>query len=99
MSAAYASHFEAVLLCTHPKRPKMSYAAAACYMKKSEGFVRKWEKWYNSTKNVDDILECGSRRSLTESHDKAIFKLFQKHAKCSLRRAKNILLKKGILLV
>ncbi|KYN00809.1 hypothetical protein ALC62_08492 [Cyphomyrmex costatus] len=41
MSAAYASRFEAVFLCTHPKGSKMSYAAARRYMKKSEGFVRR----------------------------------------------------------
>jgi len=45
MSAAYAScctKYEAVFLCTHPKGPKMSFSAAARYMKKSKDFVMKW---------------------------------------------------------
>lgn len=55
MNATYASCFETMFLCTHPKGPKMSYAAAACHMKKSGVFVRKWVKRYNNTKNVDNI--------------------------------------------
>jgi hypothetical protein len=44
MSAAYASRFEAVLLCTPPKGPKMTREAAAKYMKKSKAFLNKWIK-------------------------------------------------------
>jgi hypothetical protein len=44
MSAAYASRFEAVLLCTPPKGPKMTREAAAKYMKKYKAFVNKWIK-------------------------------------------------------
>ncbi|KYN06543.1 hypothetical protein ALC62_02622 [Cyphomyrmex costatus] len=58
----YVSRFEAVFLCTHPKEPKMSYAVAGRYMKKSEGFVRKWVKRYNETKNVDDLPERGTKK-------------------------------------
>ncbi|KYN36663.1 hypothetical protein ALC56_08454 [Trachymyrmex septentrionalis] len=36
MSTKYASRYEAVFLCTHPKDPKMSQLAAAKYMKKSK---------------------------------------------------------------
>ncbi|KYQ55805.1 hypothetical protein ALC60_05304 [Trachymyrmex zeteki] len=72
------------------------YAAAGRYMKKSEGFVRKWVKRYNETKNVDDLPERGTRRSTTKKDDKAIIKIFEKNPGCSLRRAKNLLLKKGI---
>ncbi|KYM99699.1 hypothetical protein ALC62_09317 [Cyphomyrmex costatus] len=50
MSAAYASRFETVFLCTHLKGPKMSYAAAGRYMKKSKGFVKKWVKNYKTIK-------------------------------------------------
>jgi len=39
MSAAYASRYEAMFLCLYPKGPKMSYRAAAKYMKKSNTFV------------------------------------------------------------
>ena len=39
MSNVYAKRFEAVFLCTHPKGPKMSYAMAAKYIKKSKAFV------------------------------------------------------------
>ena len=56
MSTKYASRYEAVFLCTHPK---MSQLAAAKYMKKSKSFVQKWVR-YNVTKNVDDLPERGS---------------------------------------
>lgn len=78
MSVAYASHFEAVFLCTHSKGPKMSYAAAGCYMKKSDGFVTKWVKRYNKTKNVNGLSERGTRSSTTQKDDKAIIKIFEK---------------------
>lgn len=55
MSAAYASRYEAVFLCTHPKGPQMSFSAAARYMKKSKDFVRKWVNRYKQEKNVDDL--------------------------------------------
>ncbi|XP_019701139.2 uncharacterized protein LOC105192173 isoform X2 [Harpegnathos saltator] len=96
MSVAYTSRFETVFLCTHPKGPKMSYAAAGRYMKKSEGFVRKWVKRYNETKSVDDLPERGTQRSTTKKDDKAIIKIFEKNPGCSLRRAKNLLLKKDV---
>lgn len=96
MSAAYASRFEAVFLCTHPKGPKMSYAAAGRYMKKSEEFVRKWVKRYKETKSVDDFPGRGTQRSTTKSDDEAILNIFQKNPGCSLRKAKKLLLKKGI---
>ncbi|KYN04640.1 hypothetical protein ALC62_04471 [Cyphomyrmex costatus] len=39
----------------------MSYAAAGRYMKKSEGFVRKWVKRYKTKqRNADDLPECGT---------------------------------------
>lgn len=60
MSAAYASRYEAVFLCTHPKGPKMFHAAAAKYMRKSKSFVSKWVKRYKETKTVDDLPERGS---------------------------------------
>lgn len=52
-------------------------------------------KRYNETKSVDDLLECGTWRSTTKKNDKAI-KIFEKNPGCSLRRAKNLLLKKGV---
>ena len=52
MSAAYVSRYEAVFLCSHPKGPKMSYGAAAKYMKKSKAFVSKWVKRYSEVKNA-----------------------------------------------
>jgi len=38
MSTAYASRYEAMFMCLHPKGPKTSYGAAK-YMKKSKTFV------------------------------------------------------------
>lgn len=83
MSTPYTSRFEAVFLCTHPKGPKM-YESAGRYMKKSEGFVRKWVKRYNETKNINDLPEHGIRRSTTKTDDKTI-KIFEKNPGCSLR--------------
>lgn len=96
MSAAYASRFEAVFLCSHPRGPKMSFAAASRYMGKSVSFVKKWVKRYSDVKNVDDLPERGTRRSTSEKNDKAIFKIFEKNPVCSLRKAKLLLSKKGI---
>ncbi|KYQ48095.1 hypothetical protein ALC60_12874 [Trachymyrmex zeteki] len=59
-------------------------------------FVRKWVKRYNEIKNVDDLPERGTQQSTTKKDDKAIVKIFEKNPGCSLRRAKNLLLKKGI---
>lgn len=53
MSVAYASCFEALFLCTHPKGAKMPYSDASRYMEKSERFVRKWVKCFDETKSVD----------------------------------------------
>jgi len=50
MSAAYASRHEAVFMCFYPKRSKMSYGAAAKYMKKSKTFVSKGAKHYSDVK-------------------------------------------------
>jgi len=96
MSAVYASRFEAVFLCNHPKGPKMSFAAASRYMGKSVSFVKKWVQRYNDVKNVDDLPERGTRRSTSEKNDKAILKIFAKNPGCSLRKAKLLLSKKGI---
>ncbi|CAH2089036.1 unnamed protein product [Euphydryas editha] len=65
MSAMYAKRFEAVFLYTHPKGPKLSYAAAAKVIKKSKKFVEKWIKRYKQLKNVDDFPERGKTRATT----------------------------------
>lgn len=53
MSAPYASRFQAVFFGSH-KKPKLSYAAAARYMGKSQQFLAKWVKRYKETRSVDD---------------------------------------------
>ena len=58
MSIKYASRYEAVFLCTHPK---MLQLAVAKYMKKSKSFVQKWVQQYNVAKNVDDLPERDSK--------------------------------------
>ena len=95
MSAAYASRFEAVFLCSHPKGSKMSFALASRYMGKSVSFVKKWVKRYNNTKNVDDLPERGMRRSTSKENDKAILKIFAKNLMDVLYE-KLILSKKGV---
>ncbi|CAK9833697.1 Transposable element Tcb2 transposase [Anthophora retusa] len=96
MSAAYASRFEAVFLCNHPKGPKMSFAAASRYMGKSVSFIKKCVKRYEDVKNVDDLPERGKRCSTSEKDDKAILRIFEKNPGCSLRKAKLLLAKKGV---
>ncbi|EFN87021.1 hypothetical protein EAI_08532 [Harpegnathos saltator] len=79
MSAAYASRLEAVFPCIYPKGPKMLYAAAGRYMKKSEEFVTNWVKRYDETKNVDVLTERGTQSSTTIKDDKAIIEIFEKN--------------------
>lgn len=96
MSAAYASRYEAVFLCSHPKGPKMSYGAAAKYMKKSKAFVSKWVKRYSEVKNVDDLPDRGSVQKTTKKEDKMILRVFEKNPCLSLRGGQAVLLKKGL---
>lgn len=96
MSVTYASRYEAVFLCLHPKGPKMSYAAAAKYMKKSKTFVSKWVKRYSEVKNVDDLPNRGSTQKTTKKEDKMILRVFEKNSRLSLRGGQAVLLKKGL---
>jgi len=57
MSATYASHYEAVFLCLHPKELKMSYGAAVKYLKKSKTFLSKWVKRYSDIKTKSMICQ------------------------------------------
>ncbi|CAK9834333.1 hypothetical protein ANTRET_LOCUS10879 [Anthophora retusa] len=96
MSAAYASRFEAVFLCKHPKRPKMSHAAAAKYIGKSKTFVKKWVMRYESTKIVDDLPDGGVKRKFSEKDDKRILTLFSKNLGLLLRQGQMKLEEKGL---
>lgn len=95
MSANYASRYEAVFLCSHPKGPKMSHAAAAKYMRKSKAFVQKWVTRYKSFKNVDDFQERGSIGKVTPKVEKMIINLFSRNPTLTLRQAQVKLKKKG----
>lgn len=96
MSAAYASRYEAVFLCSHPKGPKLSYVAAAKYMGKSKSFVAKWVQRYKKTKNVDDLPERGSIGKVTSSIEKQIVNLFKRNPTLTLRQGAAKLKQKGI---
>ncbi|XP_020296123.1 uncharacterized protein LOC109861050 [Pseudomyrmex gracilis] len=96
MSAAYKSRYEAVFLCSHPKGPKMSYATAAKYMKKSKTYVSKWVKRYSEVENVDDLENRGSAQKTTKREDNMILQVFEKNSQLSLRRGQAILRKKGL---
>lgn len=96
MSAAYASRYEAVFLCSHPKGPKMSYVAAAKYMGKSKSFVAKWVQQYKKTKNVDDLPERGSIGKVTPNMEKKIVNLFKRNPTLTLRQGAAKLKQKGI---
>ena len=98
MSAAYASRFEAVFLCTHPKGPKMSRDQAAHYMKKSKAFVSKWVKRYSQTKTVDDLPDRGKSKKTSVAEDKRIVQLFAKNPLLSLRSGQEQLKKKGLII-
>ena len=92
MSTKYASRYEAVFLCTHPK---MSQLAAAKYMKKSKSFVQKWVQ-YNVTKNVDDLPERGSICKVDKKDDKKIVNLFSRNPGLTLRQGQAKLKQKGL---
>lgn len=96
MSVAYASRYEAVFLCLHPKGPKMSYGAAAKYMKKSKAFISKWVKRYSDVKNVDDLPDRGSAQVTTKKEDRVILRIFEKNPGLSLRGGQAVLRKKGL---
>ena len=97
MSTAYAKRFEAVFLYTHPKGPKLSYAAAAKVIKNSKKFVVKWMTQFKSVKNVDDRPNRGKTRSTTNAQDKTIVRLFERNPTLRLREAMVKLAKKGII--
>lgn len=96
MSAPYASRYEAVFLCSHPRGPKMSHAAAAKYMGKSKSFVRKWVQRYKETKTVDDLPERGSIGKVSPKADKMIVNLFSRNPGLTLRQGTAKLKQKGL---
>lgn len=96
MSAKYLKRYEAVFLVQHPKGPKLTYAAAAASLKKSQAFVKKWVKRYLEVRNVDDLPERGLARVTTEKQDKAIVRLFEANPNLTLRQAQVKLRQKGI---
>lgn len=96
MSTAYASRFEAVFLCLHPKGPKMTQAAAAKYMQKSKQFVSKWVNRFKEVKNVDDFPNRGSVGVVTEKQEKLICALFSKNPTLTLREGASKLSQKGL---
>lgn len=91
MSSAYATRFEAVFLCVHPKGPKISVAKAAKYLRKSESFVRKWINRYEQFKHVDDLPGRGTKSKVTKQEVDEIIELFTKNPELSLRSGQKIL--------
>lgn len=96
MSAKYASRYEAVFLCIHPKGPKMSQSAAAKYMRKSKAFVQKWIQRYKVAKNVDDLPERGSIGKVNKKDEKRIVNLFSRNPALTLRQGQAKLMAKGL---
>lgn len=85
MSSEYFSkRFEAVYLHLHPKGPNLSVAATAKYIKKSEGFVKKWTRQYKHVQNVDDQPNVKPNRATTPKQEKRIVKLFEQSPGMSL---------------
>jgi len=87
MSAKFLKRYEAIFLVNYAKGPKLSYKAAAKYVRKSETFVKKWVKRYLEVGNVDDLPERGLDRVTTTKEDKMILRLFQDKPGLSLRCA------------
>lgn len=96
MSAAYASRFEAVFLCEHPRGPKMSHAAATKYMRKSKSYVQKWVQRYEKTKTVDDLQDRGSIQKFSKRDQKRIISLYSKNPTLTLREGQAKLREKGL---
>lgn len=96
MSSAYAKRFEAVFLCIHPKGPKMPYATAAKYIRKSKAFVQKWVQRFKECKNLDDFPERGLKGKVTKRALKVILALFSKDSPLSLRQGQAKLRLKGV---
>lgn len=96
MSAKYASRYEAVFHCIHPKGPKMSQSAAAKYMRKSKAFVQKWIQRYNVAKNIDDLPQSGSISKLDKKDEKRIVNLFSRNPALTLRQRQAKLKSKGL---
>lgn len=88
MSAIYATRFEAVFLCIHPKGPKMSISEAAEYMEQSESFVKKWVKRYKQYKDVDDTPEKESKIKFT--FKKATFQKKKTQSQCNNKKMRTI---------
>lgn len=84
-SEYFIKRFEAVFLHLHPKGPKLSIAATAKYMKKSEGFVRRWIEQYKREQNVNDQPNVKPNRASTSKEDKRIVEVFDKNPGLSLR--------------
>lgn len=53
-SKYYGKRFEAIFLHLHPRAPKLSIAATAKYITKSEKLVRRYVQQYICEKNVND---------------------------------------------
>jgi len=95
MSAAYASRYKAVFLCLHPKGSKMSYGAAAKYIKKSKTFVSKVKR-YSDVKNIDDLPNRGSTSKKTMKKEDKMILWFEKNPCLPSRGGQAVLRKKGL---
>jgi len=96
MSAIYAKRFEAVFLCTHPRGPKMSHAAASKYMKVSRQFVTKWVNRFLDVGNVDDYPNRGRDGKVSQKAEKMILTLFSKNPTLTLREGVEKLARKSV---
>lgn len=79
MSSTYTFRLEAMFLCNHPKRAKMSRDQAAHYMKKSKVFVSKWLKRY-----FHELPDRDKSKKTSVTEDKRIVHIFVKNALLSL---------------
>ena len=96
MSAKYATRYEVVFLCSHPKGPKLSQSAIAKYMGKSKQFVQKLVQRYKVSKNVNDLPERGSIEKWKKKDDKMIANLFSWNSGLILRQGQAKLKQKGL---
>ena len=96
MSAKYLKRFEAVFLVNHANGPKLSYAPAAKFLRKSKVFVQKWVKRFTEVGNVDDLPERGRSQATKSKQDEMIVRLFRRNSTLTLRQGQTLLRKKGL---
>src|SRR5208337_5031413 len=88
--------YEIIFLYTYPKGPKLGLAATAKYIGCSKPIVKYWlEKW-NESKDLNDKLKSGQKRSTTEKQDKKMIELAEKDSDINIIEIKQEMKKRKL---